>query len=152
LDHVQAIIGRFDNFFYLSKQVCLAAFGYLAIHTDHNFDKYIIILPVLFFLMGESYRFFYWSKYVLRVHEIRKDINNGSGLYEYRISPLVDNITWRYYKSVQPYDVLFYGALLSLAVWLRLGFYLGLVIFIVVFIVTYAVHKYRPKNEIRTKQ
>ncbi len=82
LDHIQAILGRFDTFFFLMKQVCLA--GMAAIFATAVTNKlrvvpwFIFLIPLVFLAIETSFRFFYWAGYVRRIKEIRDHLNRGN--------------------------------------------------------------------------
>jgi hypothetical protein len=81
LDHIQAILGRYDSFFFWIKQVSVAgivgALGIFvsALHKGNGQTKCyvygITIIPLVFFMMDYGFRFAYWTKYVARFRTIR---------------------------------------------------------------------------------
>ncbi len=92
LDHIQGIVGRFDNFFFLMKQVCLGGISAIVVvylTKPFNGLGWLLALPLLFYIFEYFFRYSYWSGYILRILEIEAFLNNGVkniGLYRLRYS------------------------------------------------------------------
>lgn len=116
LEHIQAIVGRFDTFFFLMKQVCLA--GMAAIFTV-SADKglritpcLVVLVPLTFLVIESCFRFCYWTRYVRRIDDIALELNGGSPLLKlYEISAprpsIRDGTVWC--KAIQPFDIFYYA-------------------------------------------
>ena len=76
LDHIQAIMARFDTFSFIMKQVCLAAISALLLMSTNNKFRLVLlviwIVPLMFFMLEVHFRFAYWRRYVDRVDTIKK--------------------------------------------------------------------------------
>ena len=124
LDHIQAIIGRFDTLFFLMKQVCLATMAAVFVAPTSPKLNFVLyhswMIPILFLIFEISFRFFYWLRYVMRKEEIAKYINVGNlsklpTLYEIT-KPAHSIFDWKMWRrSVKIYDLLFYFVLWIIA-------------------------------------
>jgi hypothetical protein len=85
LDHIQAILARYDTFFFLMKQLCATAvFVSIVEFLKHQKPPAKLPMPFwtvagipLFFLATEYFfRLFHWSGYILRLGTLRDSINN----------------------------------------------------------------------------
>ena len=112
LDHLQAILGRYDQFFFWSKNICLLAVGGgIVLVTEGHFAYGLLWpLPILFGIADISFRRCFWTSKVERVHEIAEHLN-GTHM----------NSTFVYYAlraktrtsdTVKLYDLLFYAGTL----------------------------------------
>jgi hypothetical protein len=114
LDHIQAIIGRYDTFYFLMKQICIGGiFAIVALTPDRSrgLTWFAIIIPPVFFVIEYCFRFFYWSIFVLRLHEIERFIHSGSLSfmpYDLNTTILSHNIASRLAISFQKFDVVYY--------------------------------------------
>jgi hypothetical protein len=119
LDHLQSIVGRCDTFFYLTKQLCLGSCGYLFLqYNDPEKYTYLALVPVAFFAMEVAYRYTYWSNHLLRIREIRNVLIARTSDHlapdeVYIMIPKKKNYCWRLVMTIKPYDLFFYGLLLS---------------------------------------
>jgi hypothetical protein len=115
LDHIQVILGRFDTFFFLMKQVCLA--GIAAVFAASVAGKLkiipllIFVIPIVFLLMEISFRFCYWTRYVDRIETIRRYIQgDGPCIRPYVIvekrGMICDKPRWC--RSVKIFDIIYY--------------------------------------------
>lgn len=121
LDHIQAIMARFDTFSFLMKQVCLVGIGGLVSISASNklktFPFYICIVPVMFLVLEVSFRYFYWTRYVDRVETIRKYLqckckSPTIELYEIVKPPksYCYKARWaRWWKAFKLFDILYYS-------------------------------------------
>ncbi len=78
LDHIQAIVGRYDTFFFLMKQVCFASvFVILAAYLNKPFSGigFVTTIPILFYVYEYFFRCFYWSEFIFRLVEIQDILN-----------------------------------------------------------------------------
>jgi hypothetical protein len=123
LDHLQAVVGRYDSFFFLAKQLCLAAIAYLIFQYQSpaaEKNPYLIMLPFVFFLMEISFRFTYWAWSILRIGQVRElllgnDVESAADCEIYRMAPTEDDVGYRFQRSLQQYDMWFYGLILTSA-------------------------------------
>jgi hypothetical protein len=114
LDHIQVIIGRFDTFFFLMKQVSLAGMAtfFVASMSDKSrtLTHWIFVIPLVFLMLEYSYRFSYWTRYVSRVEKIRGHLQGTvPSLSTYQIverGRFWDGARWR--RSIKSYDIFFY--------------------------------------------
>jgi hypothetical protein len=116
LDHIQAIIGRYDTFFFLMKQLCLGAiFALLGVYLNKPFGGlgFLLVVPLLFYMFEYAFRCSFWSAFIFRVFEIEKFFNghtNNITLYVLKTSHPV----WsRARLAFKWFDLIFY---LTLAV------------------------------------
>jgi hypothetical protein len=106
LDHIQAIVGRFDTFFFLMKQLCATAvfasiWEYIKRTPQQRppimiweYVPLLVGIPLFFCITEYLFRFFHWSGYILRLDEIREDIRPDA------YSVKVDNEwCWRIVRS-----------------------------------------------------
>lgn len=129
LDHIQAIMGRFDTFFFLMKQVFFAGMVTWVVEEAKDSSRlrtyYILVVPLIFLIMEISFRFFYWTRYARRIERIRDHLQGkialpDSGLYEIAEprrnswSNLWDARRLRH--SLQFFDFIYYGAWAIVAV------------------------------------
>jgi hypothetical protein len=114
LDHIKAIVGRFDTFFFFMKNICPAGiFAIFSLYITNPFTGLwlIIFIPPIFLLFDVAFRFQYWTSYVERVRVIREALNNGNlsiRLYEITSKSLLRR---RLCKSLKLYDFLYYFVL-----------------------------------------
>jgi hypothetical protein len=115
LDHIQAIMARFDTFFFLMKQVCLAGitalFGISASNKLKVIPFFIWIIPLVFWMLEASFRFAYWTRYVDRVATIKEYLQGKTRRIELYVivepqGPLMDMERWR--SVFLPFDKLYY--------------------------------------------
>jgi hypothetical protein len=90
LNHIQAILGRYDTFFFLMKQLCATAvFLSIAEHLKHPeyfsstrnhshlpFWK-VVFIPGFFLVTEYFFRLFHWSGYIARLGTLRTSLNKG---------------------------------------------------------------------------
>ena len=121
LDHIQAIMGRFDTFFFLMKQVFLAGMGAWFIDFvkyDGKLSTYwILLVPLVFLMLEINFRFWYWTRYAKRAATIRDHLQKRPlpeiNLYEIaepRHNSFCDvGDVGRWCRSVQHFDLIYYG-------------------------------------------
>jgi hypothetical protein len=116
LDHIQAIIGRYDTFFFLMKQLCLGAiFAIVGVYLNKPFDGlgFLIGMPLLFYIFEYMFRYSFWSGFIIRVLEIEKFLNcsvNEIRLYKLNASYPV----WpRARLTFKTFDLIFYMLLIG---------------------------------------
>lgn len=122
LDHIQAIMARFDTFFFLMKQVCLAGIaGLLAVSAANKLrivPFLIWLVPLVFFILEVGFRFSYWSRYVDRVATIRDYIQSNTPNIELYVivkpqKSYCDKARW--FSVLKFFDMLYYGVWTILA-------------------------------------
>ena len=114
LDHIQAILGRLDTFFFLMKQVCLA--GMVAIFATAVTNKlrivpwFIFSIPLVFLAIESNFRFFYWVGYVRRIEEIRSYLN-GEAADLPRLYVIKSPRNWATWcRAIKRFDLVYYGS------------------------------------------
>jgi hypothetical protein len=124
LDHLQSAVGRYDNFFFLAKQLCFGSAGYLLLQSNSSSrNLYLIVVPIIFYAMELGFRYTMWSWYLSRIREIRRLLLAKDDLVSldndniYRMSPAGSSVGYRLNRSLQPYDFWFYGLLLAAALY-----------------------------------
>ena len=78
LDHIQAIIGRYDTFFFLLKQLCLASiFAIIGAYLSKPFDGLglLVFVPIIFYAFDYAFRCAFWSGFIVRVIEVESFLN-----------------------------------------------------------------------------
>ncbi|HME25742.1 MAG TPA: hypothetical protein VKI44_31160 [Acetobacteraceae bacterium] len=118
LDHIQAIMARFDTFSFIMKQVCLAAISALLLISASSkfrlFPLFIWLVPLVFFMLEVHFRFAYWGRYVDRVDTMKKYLQGTFSSIELYVivKPQRDYSYWdktRWCSAVKPFDVHYYG-------------------------------------------
>lgn len=112
LDHIQAILSRFDTFFFLMKQVCLASMAAVFATSVANklriIPWFIVVIPFVFLAIESNFRFFYWVRYITRVEEIRRYLNGETNLPRlYVIKSPRNEATWC--RAIKRFDLIYYG-------------------------------------------
>lgn len=127
LDHIQAILARYDTFFFLMKQLCATAVFIVFINHSPQPAKpeplpiaAVIVIPIFFFITEYGFRFFHWSGYILRLASVRKCINSGDIPQCIYVIKETDAAKKRFYMSWKRFDCLFYGIII-LIIALMLG-------------------------------
>lgn len=116
LDHIQSIIGRYDNFFFLMKQICLGAIlASIGAYFTKPFDGsgYLIVVPIAFFMFEYSFRCAFWSNFIFRVLDIEKYFskNYRGNIDLYKINahyPLAKRMV----ASFKIFDAVFYFSII----------------------------------------
>jgi hypothetical protein len=151
LDHLQSIVGRSDNFFSLTKQLCLGSVGYLFFqYSGSDKQLYLALVPLAFFAMEVTYRYAYWSKHLLRIAEIRGVLIAGTSesvtpAHLYKMIPIEENVCRRMGMTIKYYDLFFYCVLLSGA--LIIGkYWLFLIIEIVAVVILWLIKYNQPED------
>jgi hypothetical protein len=117
LDHIQAILARYDTFFFLMKQLCATAvFISIGEFLKHETSTAKLSIPFwavagipFFFLIVEyCFRLFHWSGYISRLKLVRASMKKGTTPERmYVIKETRDAC-----ESVKPFDFVFYGLIL----------------------------------------
>ena len=125
LDHIQAIIGRYDTFFFLMKQLCLgaitAAFG---IFLASPFDGVglLVGVPAFFYTMDYGFRIAFWASYIMRVIEIEDYLHGEVLSTELYCLNKKRSFCSRVAKAFKFYDIFFYLVLAAvIGTWAYFG-------------------------------
>ena len=117
LDHIQAIIGRYDTFFFLMKQVCLASvFGILGVFLTKTFGGvgYVALIPALFYLYEFGFRCAYWSEFIFRALDVESALNSGVRPEKVYVLNAKRGFRPRAKRAFTLFDLLFYVSLVLL--------------------------------------
>ena len=117
LDHIQAIIGRYDTFFFLMKQLCFGAVSTLIVfglNKQFSSHMYIYVIPTVFYLFEYMFRYWFWSGFILRVLKIEKFLNEE--VAQIRLYALNDTspVIPRIMMSFKPFDIVFYAGVAAI--------------------------------------
>lgn len=116
LDHIQAILGRFDTFFFLMKQLCATAV-FVTFIQYVKCPKFCILMalgiPIFFWFSELTFKIAHWSGYILRVKCIQNSINSGympalRKLYLIKEKRDSKNLYKRFRQSVNWFDCIYY--------------------------------------------
>lgn len=111
LDHNQAMLARYDQFFFWSKGICLASIGGAVANINHIVDfKAIFIIPVFFFFVDFLFRLNYWLPKVDRVEDIskifNKEVSEDKNIYVVNVRRECQRE--RIWKCMKGYDLWYY--------------------------------------------
>ena len=125
LDHLQAIVGRYDTFLFLMKQISLATvFAAIGSYLSKPYEsiRFLIAIPLIFFLFEYSFRCTYWAPFIERILEIERFFQAATpGFTVYRLNIKIP--LWRGVgKALKLYDVLFYG-IMAVVIWLLVAYF-----------------------------
>jgi hypothetical protein len=112
LDHLQAIVGRYDQFFFWYKNICLLGIGGgVALRAAGHFELWpVAFLPLLFFIAECTFRQVYWRKFISRIREIADYLNRNS-TSPFRLYALA-SAEAESGSFPKAYDILFYAVVL----------------------------------------
>jgi hypothetical protein len=120
LEHIQAILGRYDTFFFVSKNVFVAAISTIILYYTRegtNGPKLLALSPFIIigaFLTEYLFRYFYWSGYILRIRTIRGLLQRPFFSLSKKLSILKEDgpCRERLKEAFQFFDALFYSVFL----------------------------------------
>jgi hypothetical protein len=121
LDHLQAMVARYDQFFFVNKQLSLTAFGavlYAYLIVGKPVAWLMPFIPISFFFIEFAFRYQYWSKRIFRIREVRQFLQgNSNGVFQvYAVSATADDPRRRFWESLKAYDLLIYAGMLIISI------------------------------------
>lgn len=121
LDHIQAIVARYDQFFFLNKQLCIGAFGFViaaSLKDELELAHYLPYVPIAFYAVELLFRWRFLSSYLLRIRELKYRLR---GQYAeqypknefklYNVTASVKDYKRRRKYTFKVFDGVFYGVL-----------------------------------------
>lgn len=117
LDHIQAILGRYDQFFFLMKQITILAFGFLMRPLKFGFSQPygFVALTIIFLLFEWVFRAAYWVPMYMRIQALAEDLNEKDSFEAqlYALNHAADvGLASRLCMSLKLFDVAFYSIFL----------------------------------------
>jgi hypothetical protein len=115
LDHLQNIVGRYDQFFFILKQVMIVSFGAILAFAYDKKRAEVVLLAVLaslvFFGFEFAFRIFHWAPKIRRIIDVSLYLQGKSTdfvLYD------LNNEKYRsthdsFKMSKKPFDIVFYA-------------------------------------------